>query len=681
MSSASRLRGLSILLATVIALANARTTLAGCTTTTDASTVRKSIGQVVRCNNKKFSNPAAVCTITPAPACAETLITDSIALGYGPNNPSTVPVDTRALKAQLNCQKAIGRAVKSYVGSKLKDLIAGKPLADAEARATKALNKLPEKCPVTVAQDLSGVVLPAVGPQCAAAVGGPGTPVDPASLRDCLHTLLQVWVDRFGPSPQPLRPNIVLILTDDQRWDTIDATHSPLGAFIMPRVKAELMDSGVTFPNGFMTTPLCCPSRSALLRGQYAHRTGVYKNCGTNGGADDFDDSVSMGTILQDAIYPPIGGTGYHTGFVGKYLNGYSNLWTSPNPPYVPPGWSEWYGMKNVAFFDYTIVENGVEVAYGSAEADYSTDVLREKARAFIANAATLGKPFFLYFAPKAPHLPEIPAPRHDGMFSLLPAWRPPSYNEPDVSDKPTWMQNTPQLTPTQQANLDVTRIHQLEMLQAVDEAIGGNPTYAIEGIMDALRDAGVDDDTIVIFMSDNGWHWGEHRTQAKNKPYEESIRTPFVIRYPTLAPLTRVETQTALNIDLCATLTELAGSTPPILQDGTSLLRLIDGTAPTWRTDFLTEGWPNNRVWATVREDETGGQQWKYTEIPVDETNPATTFEYELYDLVSDPYELDNVAGNPAHAQRLLDMGLRLRQLRPNWPVDANPNGPDPEE
>jgi hypothetical protein len=183
-------------------------------------------------------------------------------------------------------------------------------------------------------------------------------------------------------------------------------------------------------------------------------------------------------------------------------------------------------------------------------------------------------------------------------------------------------------------------------MLQAVDEAIGGSTTFGITGIMEHLRTLGIEDNTIVVFFSDNGWHWGEHRTRAKLKPYEESIRSPLFVRYPKLAPLHRSESRMALNIDLCPTFAELAGAGVPITQDGTSLIRVLDGTAPTWRTDFLTEGWPNNRVWASVRDG-----QWKYIEIPVTQGDPDTTFELELYDLIADPYELTNVAALPEHA------------------------------
>jgi arylsulfatase A-like enzyme len=148
-------------------------------------------------------------------------------------------------------------------------------------------------------------------------------------------------------------------------------------------------------------------------------------------------------------------------------------------------------------------------------------------------------------------------------------------------------------------------------------------------------------------------------------------------VRYPPLAPLKRTEDRFALNIDLAPTFAALAGvAMIPISQDGESLLRVFDGTAPTWRTDFLAESWPGSHPWALVRE-----AQWKYTELPVTPGDPATLFETELYDLIADPYELNNVAGDPANATRIATMAVRLRKLRPFWPIDSNPNGPDPDE
>jgi arylsulfatase A-like enzyme len=669
---------LSNVLALGIALlvASAPWAAAQCTSAADAKALKRTVRLAARCNDRILkSGTDVVCApVDPPPACAGTLATDAVRLAYGPNDPPASSVDTRALKLHVKCQKRIGKAVNSYISRKLRALQKGDDTPEAEARARRLIDKLPDRCAITVTNDVSGVTLPAVGVQCGAATDPVGNPVDGTKLADCLATLLDTWVDRIGPSPQPLRPNILFILTDDQRWDSTDATHSPAGAFLMPRTRAELTDDGLEFTQAFMTTPLCCPSRSSILAGSYAHRTGVYKNSGTNGGADDFADAESIAVWLQNA--------GYRTSLIGKYLNGYQGLWDDQlDPPYVPPGWTEWRGMKNVSFFNYTIIEPDgaggyMEVDYGSAEADYSTDVLREKAKTFISDSVAAGEPFFLYLAFKAPHLPQIPAPRHEGMFQSLPAWRPPSYNEADVSDKPLWVQLTPPMTPAEMADLDQVRIDQLEMLQAVDEAIGGNPTSGIVGVMEHLRTLGVADDTLVVFFSDNGWSWGEHRFRAKNKPYDEAIRSPMFVRYPKLAPCPRTDTRFALNIDLAPTFAELVGVGVPIAHDGQSLLRVFDATAPTWRSDFLTEGWPTTHPWATVREE-----QWKYTETPLAPGDPGTGFELELYDLVSDPYELLNVAGDSQHVTRIATMAARLRQLRPNWPIDSDPEGPDPSE
>src|SRR6185436_15291800 len=148
----------------------------------------------------------------------------------------------------------------------------------------------------------------------------------------------------------------------------------------------------------------------------------------------DFDASSTLETWVA--------GAGSRTRPMGKSLNGYPQLWGSSEPPYVPPGWTEWRVMKQPAYFDYVMIEpdglgNYVENSYGHADADYSTDVLREKAKTFISNAVDAAQPFFLYLAFKAPHLPPIAAPRHDGMFATVTDWRPPSYNETDLSDKP----------------------------------------------------------------------------------------------------------------------------------------------------------------------------------------------------------------------------------------------------
>lgn len=629
-------RGFGAPLAVCLLLA-ARLVGAQCTSRADASLVLKSAKQAMACSYKRLrKGPGQTCTVTAPPSCAGTLVADAVALAYGANNPPAAAVDPHVLRDQLRCQKYIGKAVAIFVGKKLEYLTRDMMPADAEAKARRQLDKLPDKCAVAVAQDVGGVILPDVGKQCDAAVGAPGMAVDPASLRDALVTLLDTWVDRAGPNAAPLRPNIVMILTDDQRFDTIGLTHSVDGVTpVMPNVLNELANHGVRYENSFVTTALCAPSRSSLLAAKYAHTTGVHDNGGTDGGFTAFDDTSTVAVWLRAA--------GYRTGLYGKYINGYNAA-----APYTPPGWDEWHAFENVAYFNYTLDENGVEVAFGAADADYSTDVLRDRAVQFIHDSAG-ATPFFLYFAPKAPHGPATPAPRHAGSFSGVPPWRPLNYNEADVTDKPAWLQGIAPWGASTMATHDTFNRMQLECLQAVDEAV--------EAIMQALRDTGQDRNTLVMFASDNGYSWGSHRWEPKQCPYEECMRVPLIIRYPALAPLPRVESGFGLNIDYGETFAELAGAIPDPGVDGRSMVRLIDGTEPAWRNDFLEEHWSGTIPdLAQVR-----GVPWKYTEY--------LTGENELYDETADPFELTNVVTDPANASVVSGLAARLRVLRPGWP------------
>src|SRR5512134_52050 len=237
-----------------------------------------------------------------------------------------------------------------------------------------------------------------------------------------------LWLLCCNGSPvAAAQPNFVLILSDDQRWDTVDATHASPNrpGAVMPNVVGELTNSGVTFTNGHVTTALCCPSRASILSGQYAHRTGVLDNNPPDGGFEAFDDSSTIATWLQAA--------GYRTGFVGKYLNGYNTA-----SPYIPPGWNEWHVQAQVKFYDYDVNDNGVITHFGSAPADYSGDVMTQRAVDFVLGSA--GQPFFLHLSQKAPHGPATPAPRHLGLFAGLAPFRPPNYALAPTNG-PAWVQ------------------------------------------------------------------------------------------------------------------------------------------------------------------------------------------------------------------------------------------------
>ena len=429
------------------------------------------------------------------------------------------------------------------------------------------------------------------------------------------------------------KPNFVIILSDDQRWDTVDATHqSPKRpGYVMPNVKKELTDSGVTFTEGHVTTSLCCPSRTSILTGEYAHRTGIHDNSPPDGGAEVFDDHCTLARWLKTQ--------NYKTGFVGKYLNGYASL-----SPCIPPGYDDWHVQVQVKYYEYDLKDNGKISRHDSADTDYSGDVMAQKAVDFIHTAGAEGRRFFLHLSQKAPHAPATPARRHIGLFDGIAPFRPPNWGEPDVSDKPAWVQSLtwdargcstcPARHKCDACETDEFRQMQLESLQAVDEGVAS--------VMKALRDIGQSGNTLVIYTSDNGYSWGSHRWKPKECPYEECIRVPMIMRYPDLvmgAP--RTDDRIVLNIDFAPTIADLAGVVPDTLINGTSVVPLLDNSATSWRTDFLNEHWNGKIPDNGLVKGKVNGATWKYIEY-------TTTGERELYDLDTDRYELTNRWNDP---------------------------------
>jgi arylsulfatase A-like enzyme len=416
-------------------------------------------------------------------------------------------------------------------------------------------------------------------------------------------------------------PNVVLIVTDDQRWDTLS---------YMPTVSSELVGKGVTFTNAFVVNPLCCPSRASILTGTYSHTNGVWSNASTPyGGVRAFDDRETLATWLDEA--------GYETMLIGKYLNGYGS---ALGAPFVPPGWDRWLAFFKVGYFDYKLTDGTSVSSYGPepVEEQYSTDVLAAEAKAFISSATS---PFFLYFAPFAPHksgsFTAEPAPRHVDEFAGVPYTPPPSVNEADVRDKPRFIRRRAFYDVD-----DLTRLReeQLETLLAVDDAVAG--------ILEALTEAGKLDNTLIVFTSDNGHTWGEHRWSGKRVAYDESIRVPLVMRWDADGVSPRKVTRPVLNIDLAPTLTRAARVRVPG-RDGRSLVPVLRHHPVEWRSRFLIE------YYDTVFPAYCGvrSQGWKYVQF--------RTGEEELYDLRGDPYELRNLAGEPRHRARVMKGRTRV--------------------
>ncbi len=421
-------------------------------------------------------------------------------------------------------------------------------------------------------------------------------------------------------------PNIVFVLTDDLSMNLLP---------YMPHVQAMERD-GLTFNNYFVSDSLCCPSRASILTGNFPHDTGIFQNTGADGGFDLFhfrgEEQHTFATALQSA--------GYQTAMMGKYLNRYLQTPVVPDT-YVPPGWSEWdvagWGYPE---FNYTLNENGTLQHYGHQPSDYLTDVIANKGVQFIDSASAAHKPFYLQLSTFAPHDPFVPAPRDAHDFPGLHAPRPPSFDTLPTG-APLWLAQRPPLRPRQIVKINRVFRRRAQSVQAVDRMIGE--------IEQTLVADGQARNTYLVFSSDNGLHTGEYRLMpGKLTAFDTDIHVPLVVVGPGV-PAGASTDAMAENIDLAKTFTSIGGTDLP--GDGHSLLPLLDGSQPAdWRNAVLIEH----------HGSDLSGQDPDYQQPPAG--NPRTyeamrtnTFLYveyndgerEFYDLKTDPFELDNLAGS----------------------------------
>lgn len=419
-------------------------------------------------------------------------------------------------------------------------------------------------------------------------------------------------------------PNVILVLTDDEDWQAHE---------FLPQVRRLLGEQGATFSNYFVGYSLCCPSRASILRGQYAHNTGVLGNHPPDGGFERFQrqglEASTLATWLQQR--------GYYTALAGKYLNGYGGA-AAGGVAHVPPGWTDWFGLVDPSsYFDYRISDDGRELKFGHATSDYLTDVLRRHAIAVIRAARAARKPLFLYLAPKAPHLPAEPAPRHRDAFDGMHLPRGAAFDEADVSDKPAPIRERARVGAFAALHMETVYRNRLRSLQAVDEMVA-----AVVRELDAGGELG---HTYILYTSDNGWHMGEHRLGlGKNTPYEEDIRVPLVIRGPGIAPGSVIP-QLALNSDLAPTIAELAGVDPPAFVDGRSLVPLWQSPPARWRQCMLVQRGSDAAVQAD--EGDELHAPWGFHALRTAQYLYAAwaSGDRELYDLLADPAELRNLA------------------------------------
>jgi N-acetylglucosamine-6-sulfatase len=442
------------------------------------------------------------------------------------------------------------------------------------------------------------------------------------------------------------RPNVLLVVTDDQKEGTVIPQ-------VMPATHRELVQNGFRFTNSYVTNAWCCPSRASILTGQYSHTNGVWTVGGPRGMAAWFPhEGSTLATWLQ--------GAGYRTGIVGKYLNEFG---TANIPAYQPPGWDTTAIMTNLVYsvnpgyFNYNLWEGDRLVHYGATADDYSTRVFTRKAREFVAPRSD-GKPWFLYLAYTSPHGPPINDPIDKNAAVGISYPMPANVCESDVSDKPAFVRRRAACSMTQAQYNNRMRGQQAKMLVSVDRGLGQ--------IIADLKRTGQMRDTLVIYISDNGYFTGNHRfLVGKELPYEESVRVPLMMRWDALGQAPRSIGGLALNIDLAPTITEAAGVTQHNPYDGTSLLGLLDGSASSVRADFLLEHLttgpndPGGPSYCAVRN-----RRFKYVEY--------STGERELYDLVADPAELTSRHQDPAFQTRVSQLRNRMLQLcsppPPGW-------------
>jgi N-acetylglucosamine-6-sulfatase len=438
------------------------------------------------------------------------------------------------------------------------------------------------------------------------------------------------------------RPNILFVMTDDQPKDTMMA---------MPQVRTRVRDAGMTLSNAYVSESLCCPSRASILRGQYPHNTGVERNGPPNGGVQTFraSEGSTVATMLRNS--------GYATGLVGKYLNGY-------DASYTPPGWSYWYAKADATVSSKLARENGNVIDYAGDSTNWG-DRFDAKAMDFLRHRTSKAadKPFALFLWTSQPHLQAKDyADRYAGLYSGAALPYKPSFDEADVSRKPQWVQDLPRMSDQDRQQLTQWRRNQLRSVRQVDDTVGK--------MLDLLEERGKLNNTYVVFTSDNGTHMGEHRWfgyhGAKDTAYEEAANVPMYVRGPGVKAGS-TSGDLVLNNDLAPTFERIARQTPPSYVDGRSLLPVWNKTASTWRTAILNERPVQDAAPVPVYGSAIT-QRYTYVEY--------ATGEKELYDRNVDSYELSNLSGSTPVPSGL-DSRLQKLEICAEGTCRSAENGP----
>jgi N-acetylglucosamine-6-sulfatase len=445
------------------------------------------------------------------------------------------------------------------------------------------------------------------------------------------------------------RPNFVFVMTDDLDERSMEDLQG-ISEVMTNNITSTngTSTNGITFSNAYVTYALCCSSRATFFRGQYPHNHGVLgldpgaQDATVPGGEQTFRelgrDQSTVATWLNDA--------GYQTKHIGKYMNGYEDL-------YKPPGWDEWFTLQGPPpTTQYTVASSAEDTGKTVTMEGHSTDLYADQASDFIRRSSANPEPFFVVVDTLAPHGPPEVADRYQNYFTDTPLPSPTNnFNELDVTDKPQWVQSYPRFSQDVINGIRDRYRWRLRSMLSVEDLL--KQTIA------TLQETGELDNTYIFFTSDNGMHLGNHRfEQGKKTPYEEAIGVPLMVRGPGV-PAGKVREQLVINNDFAPTIAELAGVTTPQFVDGSSFAPLLTGSSPpSWRTAFLEEGWLHSGLpgMRTPDHKSVHTQTHMFTEY--------ATGEYELYDLVQDPDQLQSKrrAGNE---QLYSNLQTRLNALR----------------
>lgn len=463
-------------------------------------------------------------------------------------------------------------------------------------------------------------------------------------MKSLVAFVILIAVAASSFAAEPPRPNVVMILIDDLRWDE-------LGCMGHPYIKTPNVDrlaaEGIKFENAFTVAPLCSPSRASFLTSKYPHQHGIVDNVDRSKLSHEL---VTWPRVLHDA--------GYETAWVGKWHMGVDD---SPRP-----GFDDWLSVKGQGrYVDPPLNDNGREVQ-GQG---YVTDIFTDRAEAFLRKPRQ--KPFCLYLSHKAVH-PDleqradgtivnalatnfVPAERHAKLYEGVTIPRRPNCDD-TLAGKPALQRKVDDLPPLSKET--GTKDHEIlgrqQMFAAVDEGIGK--------LLKALDDIGASKNTIVVFSSDHGYFYGEHGLSYERRlAYEEAIRIPLIVRYPALSKSDVAAGRMVLNIDVGPTILELCGAEFPQPIAGASFAGLLHNQLTVrQRAYFLVEQASDN-VFARMKHmgyDAVRGQRYKFIRY-----REFAGME-ELYNLHTDPYEMKNLANDPEFADTRRNLETQLNYL-----------------